>query len=337
MEEKKSIVAVLVLNWNGKRYLSECFTSLQNQTCRDFETYLVDNNSQDDSVSFMQENFPWVKIIRLRENMEFARSYNIAAGIVEEEYLLFLNNDIYVKEDCIERLIERRKKADILGCKLLFYDRRNVIQHAGIQILPLGGGYEIGHGENDDGRFDGEKYVGGVCGAAMFICRNLFLQLLFDQEFEAYFEDVDLCWRALLKGKTILYVPQAVVYHKFGGSYEHDSARTMFLSQRNRLETMMKNFSTFSLIKALLLSVVWDGKRIIRFCIDRKIDIAFSLIKSYFYIIMNIHHILEKRKKVQEERMISDKELYVRGYIASFSEVKRESERSKRIKESIAH
>jgi len=336
MEESKSMVAVLVLNWNGKRYLSECFTSLQNQTFKDFETYLVDNNSQDDSVSFTQENFPWVKIIRFEKNMEFARSYNAAAKMVKEEYLFFLNNDVYVKEDCMERLMERKGKAEIMGGKLLFYDKREIVQEAGIQFLPLGGGYEVGHGEREDGRFDVERYVGGVCGAAMFISRDVFLQLLFDPDFEAYFEDVDLCWRAWLAGKRILYVPDAVVYHKFGGTYDHNSSRTIYISQRNRLQIIIKNFSLFNLAKALPLSLAYDGTKILKFLVEGEFDTVWAFIESYFYVLTNIRHILRKRKKVQEERVISDKELYLKGYIASFSEAKREYERSKRIKKSVA-
>jgi hypothetical protein len=268
--------------------------------------------------------------------MEFAHSYNAAAKMVKEEYLFFLNNDVYVKKDCIERFLERKGKAEIMGGKLLFYDKREIVQEAGIQFLPLGGGYEVGHGERDDGRFDVERYVGGVCGAAMFISRDVFLQLLFDPDFKAYFEDVDLCWRAWLAGKRILYVPSAVIYHKFGGTYDHDSSKTIYISQRNRLQIMIKNFSPFNLVKALPLSLAYDGTKVLKFLAMGKFDMVWAFIGSYLYILINIRHILRKRKKVQEERVISDKELYLKGYIASFSEAKREYERSKRIKKSVA-
>jgi GT2 family glycosyltransferase len=321
-------VSVLVINYNGKHYLRECFESLKNQTYSDYDMYIVDNGSTDGSARYVNEHFPWVRVIAFKENLGFARAYNEAIKSIDTDLVGLLNNDTRVDGRWLQELVNvmlEDKLVAAVGSKILLYDNPQLLNHAGARITPIGGGFDIGLYQKDCKTHDAKKEVGAVCGAAMLVRKNLFVKIGgFDEDFFAYFEDLDLCWRAWLYGFKILYIPTSVVYHKLGGSWGRSSATKVFLGERNRLLSMIKNLESVNLVKALFLSIPYNAIRIILY--TRKVvpNRVFSIFKADLWVLRKIGRIMRKRKSILENRSVHDKKLFELGIVASTGECIRE-------------
>jgi len=321
-------VAVAVLNYNGKHHLKRCFETLMKQSYTNYDVYMIDNGSSDGSIDYVRENFPWVKILALKRNYGFAEAYNKAVKILDNyEYIAFLNNDVEVDENWLLELIktflnDKNKNIVAVGSKILLYDQRNVINHAGGKITIIGAGIDIGLFEEDKNITSSPIETGFTCGGAMCVRRDLFLKLGgFDPDYFIFFEDVDFCWRAWLLGYKVLHVPTSIVYHKYGGTVGRRlSFERLRLTQRNRLMTMLKNVEISMLWEAILISFLYDFFRMIDFLKCKRLKEVFIISSAYWWIIKNIRKILKKRKIVQRQRVISTKYLCARGLIASLSE-----------------
>jgi GT2 family glycosyltransferase len=320
-------VAVLVLNYNGEQHLSECLESLRNQTYKDMAVYLVDNGSSDNSVDFTKQAFPWVKIIRFKDNLGFASGYNEAIKLTQARFIALLNNDTRVQNNWLEELIKAinvNDKAIGVGSKMLLYDNPKLLNHAGAKITPIGGGFDIGLFEVAGGSVE-KKLVGAICGGAMLVRRDLFLEVGgFDDSFFAYFEDVDFCWRAWLYGYEVVYVPTSVVYHKFGGSWGRKSPTKVFLGQRNRQISMIKNLDPSNLVNGLMLSSLYAVGKMFQFIIERDGSSLICLIKANLWVLKRIPQIIRKRSLVQFVRKVDDSFLFNNGIICSVKDLFRE-------------
>lgn len=325
-------IAVLVLNFNGKRHLENCFNSLRNQSYPRYDVYIVDNASSDGSIDYVRLNFPFVKVIAFDRNYGFAEAYSKAIQAVYYEYIALLNNDTRVDFDWLRELVKAIRSDDKIvasGSKILLDQDEKKLNHAGGKLTPLGGGFDIGLFEEDSELYSHMRYVGCVCGAAMLIKRDAFLRIGgFDPHFFAYFEDVDFCWRAWLYGLKILYVPSSIVYHRFGGTWgSRTSAKRMFLGERNRLLTAFKNLNRSNLVKALAILIFFNAVRLVSLLRNRRYKSALSILAGDRWIIQNLGSVLHKRRIVQSRRVVSDDFLIKRDLIASlwegFSEFQR--------------
>jgi len=315
-------VAVLVITYNGKRHLKECFDSLLNQTFGSFDIYLVDNASSDGSSSLVREDFPIVKIIRHKRNFGFAKGYNLAVKNVSSKYVVFLNDDTKVDPRWLEELVKaisRDPKVLAAGSKIFFYNRPDIIQHAGGKLTLIGAGIDIGFGDKDRPEYNEVKCVGMVCGGSMIIRKDLFDDLGgFDDRYFAYFEDVDVCWHGWIQGYKTLYVPSSIVYHKFGGSWgSRHSYNRLYLGIKNRFANMIKNMSFKSLLFGVSLSLSLDSLKAISFLSKKQVKSVFSMMKAYFEVIHLFPEYLSVRVKLQAERKLSDKELFDLGRFLS--------------------
>jgi GT2 family glycosyltransferase len=316
-------VAVLVLNYNGKHHLFECFSSLKEQTYKNYDVYLLDNRSVDGSVEYTKRIFPWVKIISFKDNLGFSKAYNQAIKSIDMGFVAILNNDTRVDRNWLQELVNSILEDNLIaavGSKLLLMDRPYLLHNAGSKITPVGSGFDIGLYEKDSEKYNVKKEVGAVCGAAMLVRKDVFLRIGgFDEDFFAYFEDVDFCWRAWIFGYKVLYVPTSVVYHKLGGSFGSLSRETAFLCERNRLFTILKNFERLNLLKALLLSVPYNLAKIIPYnCkVQEKNRLFIIILKANLYVLRNIRIPLGKRRVINKNRVVNDKILYKRNIIAS--------------------
>ena len=326
---------MLVLNYNGINHLDDCFRSLEKINYPNYEIVLIDNASTDGSVEYVQKNFPWVKVVIHQDNLGFCEGYNRSIEQADGEYLAFLNNDTTVDADWLNELIKAadEQPADICGSKILFYDEPQSINHIGAKITPIGSGYDIGFGEIDNQSSREPVIVAAACGAAMLMKKETFLNLGgFDPDYFAYFEDLDLCWRAWLKGYRVTLVPSSIIYHKFGGSWgsgRHSEART-FHGQKNRLANIIKNLESVNIVKGLFISLVYDVLRIIIFCIMGKFRNILAIVRGTLYFIRDLPKTLRKRKDIQRSRVVSDKLLYLLGFIATLRECLKEAVRLER-------
>jgi hypothetical protein len=243
-DSHKSLVSVIIVNFNGKRFLQDCLSSILDQAYSPFEVILVDNASQDGSVEFVRENFPAVNVFIQKENLGFAGGSNVGIREARGEYILTLNNDTIVHPGFVGELVKPMMQDPSVGMcasKMVFPDGR--INSTAICISRSGAAWDRGGGEPDLGRYESEDEVFGPCaGAALYRCTMLDEIGLFDEDFFLFMEDVDLAFRARLAGWKCMYVPKARMVHIHGGTAEAGSDTAVYYGNRNLLWYVVKDF-----------------------------------------------------------------------------------------------
>ena len=333
-------ISIIVINYNGKHFLGECFTSLGNlEYTRDkLEVILVDNASTDGSVQYVRENFPWVNILQLDKNYGFCKSNNDGVKIANGEYVVFLNNDTTVTKEWLSELVKGvLSEEQIASCasKMLYYDRRNVTNTAGGKITIIGGGIYKGYGDKDGPEYSKPEYTGFGCGAGVLVNKELFQYVGgFDEDYFASCEENDLGWKLWLSGYKVLYVPTAVMYHKesgtFGSRSTFESTKVYFIT-RNRLYNIIKNLEVRNVVRALFISLGFNLYRSIRYLAQGNFASIKSIATAHLDFVKNLRKMLAKRQVVQKNRKVSDKQLYKLGVIATLKESISEERRLNRV------
>lgn len=322
---KKLKAVILVINYNGKHYLRECLESLKNQTYSIYDVYVVDNGSTDSSVKYVNEYFPWVKVIAFKENLGFAKAYNEAIKTVDADLVALLNNDTRVDRRWLQELINAIRGDKLIaavGSKILLYNSPQLLNHAGAKITPIGGGFDIAFYRKDRKEYNIKKQVGAVCGAAMLVRKDLFIEIGgFDADFFAYFEDSDFCWRAWLYDLKVLYVPTSVVYHKLSGSWgPRTSPFRIFLGERNRLLMIIKNFEMRNIVKAIGIYFFFAVVLILTFLRSKHIDGIKAILNANLWVLQNLKKVVSKRQTIQRSRRVPDKFLEDKNFMGSLGE-----------------
>jgi GT2 family glycosyltransferase len=262
-EHRTSLVSVIIVNFNGRRFLQDCLSSILDQAYSPFEVILVDNASQDGSVEFIQENFPSVKIFIQKENLGFAGGSNAGIREARGEFILTLNNDTIVPHDFISELVKPMMQDPSVGMcasKMVFPDGR--INSTAICISRSGAAWDRGRGEPDHGQYDVAEEIFGPCAGAALYRRSMLDEIgLFDEDFFLFMEDVDLAFRARLAGWKCWYVPTARVVHIHGGTAGFRSDISVYYGNRNLGWYAVKDFPT----RTLILAGLWI---IMRNCTD---------------------------------------------------------------------
>jgi GT2 family glycosyltransferase len=260
------IVSVIIVNWNGKHLLADCLGSLRSQTYRDHETILVDNGSTDGSIDFVRENFPDVRLIPLAENRGFAGGNNAGIQASSGRFVALLNNDTRADANWLAALVkaaESEPQTGMWASKILSFDRRDVIDNVGLLLYWDGLARGKGRLEVDCGQYDRSEEALFPSGCACLYRRTLLEETgLFDEDFFAYADDVDMGLRGRLAGWGCRYVPAAVVYHKYSSSSSAYSPFKAFLVERNRIWVLVKYYpfelvlaSPYFTLKRLVLSL----------------------------------------------------------------------------------
>ncbi len=261
MNRKIPQATVIIPNWNGAGHLRECLDSLAAQTFRDFETLLVDNGSTDASVSLVERDYPWVRVIGLAQNLGFSTAVNVGIRESQSEYVVLLNNDTRARRDWLEALIRDMShwpEASFAASRMLRYEPPHLVDSAGDHFSLLSGaGNNIGAGD-PEGLHKQPAWIFGACAGAAIYRRSLFEDIgVFDEDFFLVFEDVDLDLRAQVAGHHCLYIPDAVVLHKRGGSTDATSLEVAVRSWRNHVWVAGKNLPP-------LLLTWWFGVFVLR-------------------------------------------------------------------------
>ena len=264
------LVSIVILNWNGRPFLQQFLSSVQAGTWPNKEIVVIDNASTDDSIQFLQESFPSVKIIRHAANFGYAKGYNEGLKQLQADYFVLLNSDVEVIPGWIEpviQLMESDKQIAICQPKLLQFAHREYFEYAGA----AGGwldhlGYPFARGrvfdvcEKDEGQYDRAGPIFWASGAAMFVKASVYNELGgLDEYFFAHQEEIDLCWRAQLAGYKVYACPASVVYHVGGGTLPKGNAQKVYLNFRNNLVMMAKNMRTWEAVWKISLRFVLDA------------------------------------------------------------------------------
>lgn len=245
-------VAIVILNWNGKHYLQQFLPFVLASTYSNLRVIVADNASADDSLHFLQEEFPAVERIVLQKNFGFAKGYNEALKAVQADYYVLLNSDVEVTPDWLQpiiALLEQNETYAACQPKIRAFKKKAFFEYAG-----AGGGWLDAFGypfakgrifdvlEEDAAQYDTTEKVFWATGAAMVIKSKIYQQLKgFDEYFFAHQEEIDLCWRAQAAGYSIWCCPQSVVYHVGGGTLPRGASKKTYLNFRNNQIMLAKN------------------------------------------------------------------------------------------------
>lgn len=238
-------VSVIIPNWNGQRFLPVCLGALRRQSYAAHEVVLVDNASTDDSVAYTRAHFPQVRVECLPRNLGFAGGVNAGLRAARGEYLALLNNDTEADAGWLEALVgalDADRELGFAASKMVAYHDRGLLDGCGDALSWHMLAHKIGAGDPDTGQYETPRRVFGACAGAAIYRRTLFDTVgLFDEDFFAYYEDVDLSFRAQLAGFPCGYVPGAVVAHIGSATAGKESALFYYLWIRNRIYLSVKN------------------------------------------------------------------------------------------------
>ena len=247
-------LAIVVLNWNGRKLLEEYIPPLVAHTPPDVaDLVVIDNGSTDDSLAYLQEAFPQVKLVRLSENYGFAGGYNRGLRQLDYPYYCLLNSDVRVSPHWCDRPLALLREGLAAVQPKLHSDRQpEAFEYAGAAGGELDRwGYPFCRGrlfdtvELDHGQYDEECEILWATGACYFVSSEAFWQVGgFDESFFAHMEEIDLSWRLWLAGGRLRYTPDSVVYHLGGATLEMGSPRKSYLNFRNNLRMLYKNLPT---------------------------------------------------------------------------------------------
>ena len=245
-------VAVVILNWNGKYFLEKFLPSVVASDYENLSIIVADNASTDDSVLFLENNYPTVEIITNPVNEGFSKGYNSALKKVSSDYYILLNSDVEVSRGWIKlviSLMESDKRIAACQPKILSFNNRRQFEYAGASggwIDKLG--YPFSRGrvfdfcETDEGQYDDSSEIFWASGAAFFVRSSVYNELNgFDEYFFAHQEEIDLCWRIKRIGYKVYVEPSSVVYHVGGGTLPMGNKQKVFLNFRNNLIMLSKN------------------------------------------------------------------------------------------------
>lgn len=262
--------AVVILNWNGRKFLEQFLPRLIECTNSEkIELVVADNHSTDDSVDFMREHYPHIRLILNESNGGFAKGYNDALSQVNAEYYVLLNSDIEVTPNWVEPIIEKMKADPLVGAaqpKLRSFFNRDCFEYAGA----AGGfldylGYPFCRGrvfdcvEKDQGQYDNECEIFWATGAALFVRADLYHMIGgLDNDFFAHMEEIDLCWRIHSQGYKVMYYPQSTVYHVGGGTLPKSSSTKTYLNFRNNLSLLYKNLPSARMFSVFAIRLPLD-------------------------------------------------------------------------------
>jgi hypothetical protein len=240
-------VSVIIVNYNGERYLDRCLSTVLGQTYSSFEVVLVDNGSADGSVSLVRERFPAVRVIENGRNLGLSPALNAGIRATGGAYVVTLNNDTWVEPDWLAALIEVMEadpRVGICASKMLFAHRPDVINSAGVCVNLAGIAWDRLGGSPDGGTDDDppQEVFAACSGAAMYRRAMLDEVGLFDEDYFIYLDDVDLAWRARLMGWRCMVAPRSRVYHVHSATTSEGSPFKNYMLARNKVWTVVKNY-----------------------------------------------------------------------------------------------
>lgn len=312
MTEGHPAISVIIPNWNGRHHLDTCLEALRRQSWSDFETIIVDNGSTDGSQAYIREQFPEVRLIELSENRGFTGACLAGYAAATGDVAVLLNNDTEADPGwlaAVQAAFAAHPEAGVVASKLLLFDERDRFHAAGDYVRVDGLPGNRGIWQTDTGQYDREEYVFSACGAAAAYRRTMLDEIGFlDDAFYFSCEDVDLGWRANLAGWRVIYVPEAVVYHKLkasGGGGEtssyYDGRNTLWLIWKNYPGSLLRR-NAGSIIKAQL-AISRDALRAWRGAAAR------ARLRGQLAGVLGLARMWPARRHIQRNRRIDDDSL----------------------------
>jgi GT2 family glycosyltransferase len=302
----ENLVSIIIVNWNGKKWLKSCLDSVYSQTYKKIEVILVDNGSSDESIDYAEKFYPKVKVIKNNSNLGFSKANNLGIKASRGDFLFLLNNDTILEEDTLGKLLmfKINNNFEIVGPKLLNEKREDIYNRRNLTIDFLG---YLGWGSQT-------FYIDGC---AFLISKNDYNELGgFDDKYFMYSEDIDLCWRAQLYGMKLAICEDATIIHFGGGS----SLQTQFKKnikfvtplfrrfevEKNNLMNLIKNYKLMNLLWVIPLFMIQSFFESIFYLVTGNFKAFKSILMAIYWNIINIRDTFKKRIIVQKSRKIGD-------------------------------
>ncbi|MBL7931019.1 MAG: glycosyltransferase family 2 protein [Bacteroidia bacterium] len=305
-------VAVVILNFNGRKFLEKFLPNVISHS-QPHEVIVADNASSDDSIAFLKQNYPSLRVIQTGGNFGYAEGYNKALKQVNAEYFILLNSDVEVSENWIDPLLNLMDSdISIAACqpKIIDYAKRDTFEYAGAS----GGfldkyGYPFCRGrifnslEKDHSQYNNATEVFWATGACLFVRASAFNQIGgFDGRYFAHMEEIDLCWRLKNFGYKIFVEPKSVVYHIGGGTLNKLSRQKTYLNFRNNLATFTKNHPSRLLLSKVFYRMILDGVAAFKFLLSGQAKHFFAVIHAHFTFYTWLPSILRERDSLKKQK-----------------------------------
>lgn len=303
-------VSVIIVNWNGKHFLHDCLSALKRQTFRDFETIFVDNGSDDDSVAYVRSNFPEVSVIALNNNRGFTggniAGYEAATG----NLIALLNNDTEAHPEWLEEIHRASQVYGEVGSfasKMMYFHDRHRIENCGFEVDTAGTTVEVGRDELDAPKWNVPRKVFGACGGAVAYRRNMLEQIGFlDPRFFMIYEDVDLSFRAQLAGYECVYLPQAVVFHRYRSTLKMLPALQVFYAQRNIDLVFLKNLPLGLILRSAPRRLLYELGATLYFL---RLGSGPAFFRAKLGLLKQLPYVFAKRRTIQNLKVLTNAQL----------------------------
>lgn len=305
-------VAVVILNWNGEKLLEQFLPSIVNFSAEHADIYLADNASSDNSISYVREHFPSVKIVENATNGGYAKGYNDALQSIKADVYCLINSDVEVSENWLSpvtKVFQEEENTAIIQPKLLDFKDKTKFEYAG-----AGGGFIDLYGypycrgrvfnrlETDKGQFDDVSEVFWASGACFFIRSEVYHKLGgFDEDYFAHQEEIDLCWRVQNEGYDVKYVGTSTVFHVGGATLQESNPQKTFLNFRNSLLNVIKNVPKQWFLFVVFSRLILDGIAGIKFLLELRPIHTWAILRAHLSLYKNFFKFLKKRRKLQKK------------------------------------
>lgn len=295
-------ISVIIVNYNGKKYLEECIKSIIENNYKNLEIIVVDNNSSDGSQDLIKDKFNQVILIEETSNHGFAGGNNIGYKVSTGDIIVLLNNDTKIEKDFFVNMLpvfEEHPKCGVAQAKVVLYDTPEVLDSAGSFWHYSTFLYHYGYlKDSNKEEFNKPYKTFTVKGAAMFIKREIIEKVgLFDSDFWHYYEETDFCHRVINSGKEVWYYPKAICFHKIGVSRTilNQEEKIIFTNIRNKIFSIYKNFYLLDLISVLSRAYLTFFCLIVIFLYRKDLYNAKIYSKVIIWSILNIKKLITKR------------------------------------------
>lgn len=306
---KYPLISIIVLNWNGKKHLKKCLSACINQTYPKLEVILVDNASTDGSVKYVTNTYPSVIINKNDENLGFAEGNNVGIRHAKGEWLFILNNDTVLDKNCVIELYKASQDGKNIGMvSPVMYLEKGTVDTLGLQLLKY-------CYTEDIKKIDNKTKLLAPCGGAAFYSKKMLDDIkikknnhnfdYFDSDYFIYYEDFDLGIRSRLYGWKCVHAPKATLLHEHGATMNKYSSKQVYLGDRNRMWSILKNYPFLALLRFIHWIVIMNIVSLLKWIVKGK---GYSIIKSKISILVGMGKTFKKRRVVMQNKKIGYKE-----------------------------
>ena len=314
MNLKQVKVSIIIPHHGGFDILNECLASLEKSSFKDYEIIIVDNNSQDNSITKIKDRFSDINILSLKKNLGYAGGCNRGAMKSNGKFLLFLNNDTTHNPNWIEPLVNLISSDNTIGSiqpKILNINEKKLFDYAGgsggfidIFCFPFTRGRIFHHIESDRGQYDDQREIFWASGCAFITRKDLFLKILFDTRLFAYMEEIDYSWKSILLGYKNLIEPKSIVYHS-GGNLNSRTFLKSYFNHRNSMILFLTNHNTLFMLLLLIPKLILEMVSLLRYLALFDVKGIFAQLSSYLWILSHPMYLIKRVYNINQIKIHS--------------------------------